>query len=183
MKFHRYADKIILEIKSCIEDIRDQEVGEMIGHILRAKNIYCDGLGKSGLVADSFAMRLSQMNFHSFVVSGCTTTAITDQDVLIIGSGSGETPSLVGHARRAAEIGAKVILITTNPLSRIGEISDLVVEIPAPAKSVQGGDSIQPMGTLFEQTLGVFFDSLVLMLMDEKAVTVEEMYKNHNNLE
>lgn len=181
--FHTYINTIISELETTITEINETEIETMLDYILKAKTIYCDGLGRSGLVSNSFATRLSQMNFSSVVVSGHTTTAITDKDILIIGSGSGETPSLILHAKRALQIGAKVILITTNPHSKLGDISDLILSIPAQSKNSINNSSIQPMGTLFEQSMGILFDALILMIMERKHITVEQMYKKHNNLE
>ncbi len=183
MSFHEYTDAILKELVKSISSIKDQGMDDITDYIVMARNVYCDGFGKSGLVVNSFAMRLSQMGLNALIVSGCTTTAITNRDVLIIGSGSGETPGLIEHAKRASELGAKVILVTTQKKSSIGVFSDVVVVIPAPDKASKSGASIQPMGTLFEQSLGILFDALVLMLMDKKSVTIEEMYRNHNNLE
>ncbi|MDD3140091.1 MAG: 6-phospho-3-hexuloisomerase [Lachnospiraceae bacterium] len=183
MTFHEYTELILKEIMRSTSAINEEKIDEITESIISARNIYCDGLGKSGLVTDSFAMRLSQMGMNALIVSGYTTTAITKEDILIIGSGSGETPSLIEHAKKAKQLQAKVILITTNKKSSLGTYSDIVILIPAPTKKDNTGESMQPMGTLFEQSLGIFFDALVLMLMKKLSISVEEMYKNHNNLE
>lgn len=183
MSFRIFSEMIIKEIADSISGIKVERIEAFLELLFHSKNIYCDGMGKSGLVVDSFATRLSQMGFYSYIVSGCTTTAITNNDLLIIGSGSGETPSLIEHAKKAKNIGAKVVLITTREVSSIGQICDIAITIPAPDKGTNTESSIQPMGSLFEQSLGIFFDTLVLMIMKCKSITVEEMYKNHNNLE
>ncbi len=183
MEFEICLDTILEEITTCVHNIKTDAVNDFLDLILNARTIYCDGMGKSGLVMNSFAMRLSQMSLPVQIVSGCTTTAIHKEDILIIGSGSGETPSLMQHAKKAENIGTKIVLITTNEQSCIGEISDVCIPIPAQKKFEKEKSSVQPMGTLFEQSLGIFLDSIVLLLMQKGDFTEGQMAANHNNLE
>jgi 6-phospho-3-hexuloisomerase len=39
------------------------------------------------------------------------------------------------------------------------------------------------MGTLFEQTLGIFLDSLILYLMEVEQIDASQMFARHANLE
>ena len=43
--------------------------------------------------------------------------------------------------------------------------------------------SIQPMGCLFEQSLYIVFDLMVLILADKMKVSREDMEKRHRNVE
>ncbi|MDF2815557.1 MAG: 6-phospho-3-hexuloisomerase, partial [Paenibacillus sp.] len=43
--------------------------------------------------------------------------------------------------------------------------------------------TIQPMGSLFEQTLLLFFDSAILRLMEKKGYDSTTMFGRHANLE
>ncbi|HCY06869.1 MAG TPA: 6-phospho-3-hexuloisomerase, partial [Erysipelotrichaceae bacterium] len=82
--------------------------------------------------------------------------------------------------------GAKIALITINPQSTIGKMADVVVEISAPSpKSAKEGQikSIQPMGSLFEQSEGLFMDIAILKLMEIKNMTSETMFGRHANME
>ncbi|MOA65140.1 3-hexulose-6-phosphate isomerase [compost metagenome] len=45
------------------------------------------------------------------------------------------------------------------------------------------GQSIQPMGSLFEQMLLIFFDALILRLMEMKGQSSGKMFGRHANLE
>jgi 6-phospho-3-hexuloisomerase len=89
-------------------------------------------------------------------------------------------------AEKAKSLNAKVALITINPDSTVGVLADVIVRINAPSpKAAKEGDivSVQPMGNLFEQSLLLFLDISVMMLMDKKSMTAEEMFKLHANLE
>ena len=72
----------------------------------------------------------------------------------------------------------------TSPLA---ELADLRVVIPAPSlKSAEeciGSISVQPMGTLFEQSMLILCDSLILGLMQRTGVSAAQMFERHANLE
>lgn len=61
------------------------------------------------------------------------------------------------------------------------------MRIPAPSPKAAGGGAdvktIQPMGSLFEQSLFLLLDAIVVMLMRRAGVTSEQMFKNHANME
>lgn len=183
MNFRKNASTVLEEIASCLSSIDENDSGLIVQAIKSSRRIFCDGIGRSGLQIAAFAMRLKQMGMESYTVSGITTPALVKDDLMIICSGSGETSVLRDHARTAREIGAKVMLITTKRDSSIGQLSDYVFQIEAPVKSGTGQGSIQPMGTLFEQSSGIVFDVIVLQLMQEMGITTQDMYSQHKNLE
>lgn len=187
MSYQEYRDRVLEEIRSSIWRISDEKIEGLAEMILAAEHIFCDGKGRSGLVTKGFAMRLAQMGFSAYDPQGVTTPAILKGDLLIVASGSGETPNLVEHSKKAAEVGAKTVLITTEPDSAIGVICSECFVFQAQSKGEKPTSSkqlsIQPMGTLFEQSLEIFFDILVLVLMKKKSISNEEMYALHNNLE
>ena len=78
---------------------------------------------------------------------------------------SGSTEHLRLLADKAKGEDAKVVLITTKPDSKIGEIADTVIELPAGTKYDAEG-SEQPLGSLFEQSAQIFLDAVVLDLME-----------------
>lgn len=131
-------------------------------------------------------MRLMHMGKKSYVVGETCTPNITENGVLVICSGSGSTKSLVNHAGKAKSVGAKIALITIDPDSPIAQMADVVVEISAPSpKSAKEGDiqSIQPMGSLFEQSEGLFMDASILMLMEKNHMDSDTMFGRHANME
>lgn len=65
-------------------------------------------------------------------------------------------------------------------------MADLVIEISAPSpKSAKQTDmkSIQPMGSLFEQSEGLFMDIVVMMLMARRGMDADTMFGRHANME
>jgi len=181
----KQAKVILNEIEAVLSQVQENETKALLKSILKAKRVVTAGAGRVGLATRAFAMRLGHLGFAAYALGdmGVPSLGVTG-DVLLVASGSGETPSIATLAETAKQSGATVILLTGNPKSRMGKIADLVVNIPAPNKASKGKmSSIQPMTTLNEQCLQIFFDALVLVLMKELGETSETMHARHSNLE
>ena len=125
-------------------------------------------------------MRLMHVGKTVYVVGETTTPAITVGDLLIFGSGSGRTAGLLAAAETARHQGAQILLFTTDATSTLAGLADHRVVIPTP--SLREG-SLQPMGSLFEQSLLILCDSLILKLMQRTGVDATQMLERHANLE
>jgi 6-phospho-3-hexuloisomerase len=186
MEFHNLSKTITEELGRTLLAIDEDVALEFVNQLKDKPAIFVGGAGRSGFMARGFAMRLMHMGYRSYLVGETTTPAISKDDLLVICSGSGETKSLVSMASKAKALGAKVALITINPESTIGHGADTIVKIPAPSpKATANSDfvSIQPMGNLFEQSLLLFLDMSIMLLMNQTNKTSEEMFKLHANLE
>ena len=173
---------ILDEIDNTLSHVKDSEAETFLKQIIKAEQVFVSGKGRSGFVANSFAMRLNQLGKGAHVVGESTTPSITEKDLLVILSGSGSTEHLRLLADKAKAVGAEVVLLSTNPASAIGELANAVIELPAGTKYDAEG-SAQPLGSLFEQASQVFLDSIVLDLITELKVDEEAMQQNHANLE
>ncbi len=179
-----FAQQITAELQKTVSLIDETQADKLAQEMLKAKKILVAGGGRSGFMAKSFVMRMMHMGLDAYVVGETVTPNLEAEDLFIVGSGSGETASLVAMAEKAKQIGAAVASVTTNPDSSIARLSDVHVKIPAQAKADSSGEkSIQPMGSLFEQSLLVFYDALILSAMDQKQLTSGKMYGRHANLE
>jgi 6-phospho-3-hexuloisomerase len=185
MRIHQYAAEITQELQRSVALIADEGAEKLAERIAQSDNIFLAGAGRSGLMGRAFAMRLMHIGLHAYVVGETVTPGIGRDDILIIGSGSGETKSLVSMAQKAKSLGASVAAVTIFPESTIGSLADIVVELPGTPKD-QAGDgctTIQPMASLFEQTLLLFYDAVILRLMKERDLKSDQMYGRHANLE
>lgn len=181
-----YASVVLNELHHTLSRIDIQKANEFVELVDQAQEVFCAGAGRSGFQVKGFAMRLMHMGINSYVVGETCTPNIRENGLLVICSGSGETKSLVNHANKAKEVGAKIALITINPESTIAKLADVVVEISAPSpKSAKQGDikSIQPMGSLFEQSEGIFMDISIMMLMEKRNLDSDTMFGRHANME
>lgn len=177
--------QILKEIDLVLSTIEEKEVEKVVDEIIKAQKIITIGAGRVGLTARGFAMRLGHLGLLSFTTADTTIPAIGEKDLLIVCSGSGETQAVYDLALIGRNHKVKICAITANPKSRIGKLADLIVQIKAPTKlkSLAGFKSIQPMTTLNEQALMIFFDALVLKLMRKLGETEETMWQRHSNLE
>ena len=186
MTIAEYSRTITNELERTLSSLAEADAERMVDAVLSSDRIFVAGAGRSGFMARAFAMRLMHMGFGAYFVGDTVTPSIQSGDLLIVGSGSGETRSLVAAAGKAKEIGATVCLVSIFPQSSIGKIADFVVTVPAStpksgAKTL--AVTIQPMGSLFEQTLLLFFDAAVLRLMEKSGTNAADMFTRHANLE
>lgn len=176
---------ILKEIDEVLSTLLEEEVQLFIDEILKAKKIIVIGAGRVGMMARGFAMRLGHLGLQSYTTADATIPAIGKEDLLIVCSGSGETQAVYDLALIGKKHGVRIFAITSNPKSRIGKLANLVVQLKAPTKMDKKHKikSIQPMTTLNEQCLMLFFDAMVLELMEELKETNETMWQRHSNLE
>jgi 6-phospho-3-hexuloisomerase len=186
MEITGLAKKVCDELYGTLGQINSTETDKLICMVCSANRIFVAGAGRSGLFVRAFAMRLMHLGFTTYVVGEIVTPAIKEGDLLLIASGSGETGSLVSMADKAKSHGVDVALVSIFVDSTIGKIADVVVEIPAPtpkAKKASKVTSIQPMGSLFEQSMLLFFECLVMMIMNKIGKDSDAMFTLHANLE
>ncbi|WP_377887477.1 6-phospho-3-hexuloisomerase [Alkalihalobacillus sp. R86527] len=184
MQTTHYLAEIIDELNRSANRISDEEAEQLANEILDANKVFVAGGGRSGFMAKSFAMRMMHMGIDAYVVGETVTPTFEEGDLIIIGSGSGETKQLVSIANKAADIGGKIAAVTINPDSTIGSLADIIVTLPGSPKDQSGDhETIQPMGSLFEQTLLLFYDAIILRFMEKKGLDSDKMYGKHANLE
>ena len=176
---------VLKEIDSVLKSVSQDEADALVKAILSAKRIVLAGAGRVGFAVRGFAMRLAHLGLSAFALGDATVPGMKSGDLLVVASGSGETQTILDIVERAKQDGARIALITGNPDSRMGHLADFVVKIPAPSKTkaVAGMVSVQPMTTLNEQCLGIFFDTIVLQLMRTLGETHDTMWERHSNLE
>lgn len=145
-EFNNYR-LILEELDSTLSQVDNTEYERFANDVIGADRIFTAGKGRSGFVANSFAMRLNQLGKNAYVVGESTTPSIKEHDLFIIISGSGSTEHLRLLAEKAQSVGAKIVLLTTNAESPIANLAKTVVELPAGTKhDVEG--SKQPLGSL-----------------------------------
>lgn len=188
MNTYEISHKILSELEISIRSIDPEETKVIIDAIINSKSVFVAGAGRSLLMMRALAMRLMQIGIRAYVVGETVTPAINPDDLLIVGSGSGETKTLKVIVNNAKNAGATVGLITLDPDSSIGKMADLIVKISASSTKVNkdiGVETFQPGGNLFEQSLLIICDSIVISLI--KKIDLQDpnklLMRNHANLE
>jgi 6-phospho-3-hexuloisomerase len=180
-------EQVLAEITACIGQVPAESLAEAVSLVDAAPRVFVAGAGRSGLCMKALGMRLMHLGKTVHVVGETTTPGISVGDLLIIGSGSGRTASLLTMAGLARNRGAKILLFTTDATSPLAELADQQVIIPAPsykmADRARDLISVQPLGTLFEQSLLILCDCLILRLMQQTGVGAAQMFERHANLE
>ena len=182
------AYKIILsELEAGLAKIEESQVEHVLNRIVEKRNIYVVGAGRVGLMLHAFAMRLCHLGFGAHIAGTITCPPIGSQDLLIVASSSGETATVREIVSRANREKAEIIAITASPDSTMAELASslLILEAPATLEANEEGALIsqQPMKTLFEQSLFLLLESLVLRIMDATGQSADDMARRHANLE
>ena len=181
-----FSFEILKEIEKVIIDYDDSSLKIFEKYLLTKERIFLAGVGRTGLVIKSFAMRLMHLGLKVYVVGDINTPSINKNDLLIVGSGSGETETLVTITDKAKSLGVTIVLFTSNRSSKIAKQSRIVLAINSPSpklKNNHGNKSIQPMGSLFEQSLMIILDSCILYLTKIMDMESTKMFVKHANLE
>lgn len=178
----KFFNEIIDEVLLVGNEINENEIDTLVSLILSAKHIFVAGAGRSGLMIRGFANRLLHLGYSVSVVGEISSPHTKSGDLFIIGSGSGETTSLINQAKIAKNNNVRLALITTNPNSLLGEMADNTVVIPAQSKK-NSTQTLQPMGSQFEQTSLFLYDSLILTLIEKTGETNQTMKQRHADLE
>ncbi len=189
------ADFII----SATREIKREQLERMINTLTKVYGkpnvkILVMGAGGSGLVGRAFAMRLLHLGYTVYVLGETIVPRIGRGDIVVAISGSGRTKLIVTAAEAAKQVGATVIAITSYPDSPLARIADIVVEVPGRTKIAREEDyfarqilgihePLAPLGTLFEDTVMVFLDSVVVELMERLGKTEEDLRAVHANIE
>ena len=100
---------ILKEVQEALDKVDQIKVSETVEMILSSKKIFIYGVGRSGLVGQSFAVRLVQLGMDVHFVGDMATPIVEKGDLVILISNTGETMSVVQTANIVGRIGAKII--------------------------------------------------------------------------
>lgn len=169
-------DYILEQVRETVSSIDDGSQDRLVDEILRAKKIFIYGAGRSGLVGQLFAVRLVQMGLDVHFVGDMTTPIIGSEDLTILISNTGETMSAVQTANIARRLGCTVACITSSAHNKLAHASNLVVEVKHQSKD---DSKYAPLGTIFEDSVSIFFDSLIPSIMERMEMTEDDMRRRH----
>jgi 6-phospho-3-hexuloisomerase len=179
------AASVIAEVEAVLDRAIPQQVESMAAPILTAKRSALYGVGREGLVMKSLAMRLFHLGLDAHVVGDMTTPPVGPGDLLIVSAGPGGFSTVDGLIGVAAAAGATTMCVTATP-SGLGPLSvDHIIHLDAQtmANDQTGGQSVLPMGSLFEAAQFLFFEIVILHLRDNLGLSADVMRSKHTNLE
>ena len=184
----RYTDctgLVLDELHQSLGSVEPESVYRLKEAILEAEQVYFVGVGRVLLSLEAITKRLAHLGVRAHYVGEITEPAITDRDLLIVGSGSGNSLFPVAIARKAKSLGVKVVHIGSNPKGEMSRLCDFMVRIPVRTKEYLPDEieSEQPMTSLFEQSLLLLGDILAKLIIDEKQLDMKALWRYHANLE
>lgn len=182
-EYHNLTQKILEEHRKVLLDVKDEEVEKLLDAICQAKCIQVFGMGRMKCSVRAFVMRLMHMGLDAHVVYDTTCPNIGQGDLLIANGAC--TTICYTVMQFAKKLGARVVAISANPHSKAAKLCDFIVNLRGQVHGNRPYEipSIQPMAALFEQTIFVFEDIIIQLLMKKLRITDEQMAKRHTNLD
>ncbi|WP_423821727.1 SIS domain-containing protein [Salinisphaera sp. SPP-AMP-43] len=184
--FDDLSRRVVAELGTVFNATDGRQLDRALDAILDAPRIFVLGIGREGLASKAFAMRLT--HFGKTVHWGWddTTPAVTAQDLFILPSGPANIPHLHYIAGEVKKTGATLLVVTAVPEGETAQLADVVLHLPAKTYGADDESMVptfQPMGNLFEQSLFVFYDLLVMLLVERSGVHYNDMIARHRNFE
>jgi 6-phospho-3-hexuloisomerase len=181
-----HADLILGEIRTALDAVEPGPFDALVDALLAAPRVFVCGVGRVGLSLQALVKRLNHLGVRAWFVGDLGEPAARPGDLLLVGSGSGESVVPVAIARVARERGARVVHVGSNPAGSLAPLTDLFVRIPVRTRLARADEiaSRQIMTSLFEQSLYVLGDALALEIAARKGITdVGSLWEHHANLE
>lgn len=175
--------KVVSELKTLITKIDEEQIQLYTKELLSADKVFFVGVGRVKLSLEATAKRFTHLGIECHIVGEITEPPISNNDLLVVGSGSGESIIPLEICRKAKKLGARVVHLTSNDTSSIAKLADVVVKLNSPSKVNNSVKSIQPMTTIFEQGLLIINDVITLQVINQKELTMEKIKARHANLE
>lgn len=142
--------------------------------------IVLTGVGKSGLVAKKIATSLTSINVRALYLSPMDALhgdigILSDKDVFILISKSGESEELLHLVPSLRNKGVKLVALVSDKNSHLGKASDLEMVLPLHSELCRFG----LMPTTSSAIQMIFGDVLATALMELKDLKLEEYRVNH----
>ncbi len=170
-----------IENLKLLENGLDKSITEALNIMQNAKGrIVLTGMGKSGIIGKKIVASLASTGTPSFFVHPAEAShgdlgMLTEDDVVIAISNSGESKELVDIINYCKRFGIPLIGITKNENSSLGNASGIVLKLPK-------GSEACPLGlapTSSTTATLVLGDILTVVLMERKQFTKTDFNQRH----
>lgn len=186
-EYSKACHDVTAELERALSVIEPAQVEQLRDALLKADQVFFVGVGRVMMALQAICKRMSHLGLKAHCVGDITEPAITNNDLLIVGSGSGGSLFPLGIAKKARAVApdCTIVHIGSNPNSEMKDIANFMVRIPVRTKFYLEDeiDSCQPMTTLFDQSLLLLGDVLAKMIIEEKNLDMKGLWQYHANLE
>lgn len=181
----QHMQSAVADLARVLKRIKARELKAFEKAILASDRVFVTGLGRTGLMARGFAMRLMHLGRRVYHVGDVITPAIERGDLLVICSRTGRSKVLSHYIQIAHRSKAAVAVVTARADSPAAAKADVALSIDdrLGRRRGNGRRPPPPLGSLFEQALLVVLDQVVLDLMEVLDLTEEDMARIHTGFE
>ena len=154
--------------------------------IAEAQAMLLYGCGREGLQMRGLAMRLYHLGFNASMVADIAAPPLGKGDLFVVSAGPGELSTVTALMQVAQRDGASVLFFTATPDTPAAALADHVVLIPAQtmANDQDGSNhSILPMGSIYEGSMFMLFEMMILQLQEMMKIDTDDMRARHTNME
>ena len=186
VRYDKTRRDVLDELERALGSIDPASIERLKDDILAADQVFFVAVGRVMLSLQSVCKRLAHLGIKAHYVGEITEPHLNENDLLIVGSGSGSSLFPVAIARKAREtVNCRIVHIGSNPDSVMKELADYMVRIPVRTKLYLDDEieSCQPMTTLFDQSLLLLGDILAKMIIEEKQLDMKTLWRYHANME
>lgn len=147
-------DSMTTALHSTYELIRHEQIERAVDILLGAKRIFCFGSGNSGVAAQEMRNKFMRLGIHVYHLEDSHFQAIAAStlgadDVLVLFSVSGSTKDMIEIAKRAKQLGVKLIIITNYLKSPLGAYADIPLYVVTKSTPLDGGSLVAKVSQLY----------------------------------
>ena len=175
-------ERLQAELARVVRGLKPADVARLAEFIQGHPRVFVTGMGRSGLVAESFAMRLTHVGVPVHVVGEITAPALRAGDALVALSSSGTTATTRARLDRARAVGGHTALVTGRGPA---EAAEMVIRLPlaVAGERPQEYESGLVLGGAFEVAAELFTELVVLELVRRAGLSPTDLDARHANLE
>ncbi len=156
--------------------------------LIQKRKFFLLASGRSAFILQCFATRLVHLGAEVYMVTNLgSIPALSNEDILIVLSGSGTTSIVVSLLKNYVNTVKPygIISITSHPETIIGRIGDITIKLKGRTKrdKVDLHDDtaiLTPEGTMFEIAAFVYLDAIIAELAIRMGRTNADMLEKHS---
>ena len=156
--------------------------------LIKKRKFFLLASGRSAFILQCFATRLVHLGADVYMVTNLgSIPALSNEDILIVLSGSGTTSIVVSLLKNYVNTAKPyaIVSITSHPETIIGRVGDITIKLKGRSKrdKVDLHDDtaiLTPEGTMFEIAAFVYLDAIIAELAIKMGKTNADMLRRHS---
>lgn len=174
------------ELEKVLDGVNTEAVDKACEMISQANSLLLYGCGREGLQMRGLAMRLYHLGLNASMVADMAAPPLGKGDLFVVSAGPGELSTVTALLQVAERDGAEILFFTATADAPAASLADHVVYIPAQTMASDQGtesQSILPMGSIYEGSIFMLFEMMILRLQSLMNIDAADMRARHTNME